>query len=198
MRALPRGLLEVCPYRELCCIRGGGDRGRGWWRSLRRLRGIVHASQRGRATRARIFVSHFPSLECTPRQQQLHAHRLHLGLLTFFPVCGVWGFDRTYLIEIDDWLPEVVALLVEISHTDLSEVTWMVLIHVGSVMMLSTCQTTSTGMLAVLSHTTVTGGDVSAAVEYVSTYSASRQFLFLVLSSPAHQQSKFVRQIPTG
>jgi hypothetical protein len=41
----------------------------------------------------------------------------------------------------------------------------MVFIHVGSVVMLSTCETSSTGMLAVLSYTTVTGGDVTAAVE---------------------------------
>jgi hypothetical protein len=58
----------------------------------------------------------------------------------------------------------VVALLVEVSHTDLSEVTRMVLIHVGSVVMLSTSKTSSTGMLAVLSYTTVTGGNVSAAM----------------------------------
>ena len=73
--------------------------------------------------------------------------------------------NSTYLVQVDNWLPEVVALLVEVSHTDLSEVTWMVLIHVGSVVMLSTCKTTSTGMLAVLSYTTVTGGNVSATVE---------------------------------
>jgi hypothetical protein len=51
----------------------------------------------------------------------------------------------------------MVALLVEIPHSDLSKVTWMVLIHVRSVVMLSTSKTTSTGMLAVLSYTTVTG-----------------------------------------
>ena len=78
------------------------------------------------------------------------------------------GVDKTYLIEIDNRLPEMVALLVEISHTDLSEVTWMVLIHVGTVVMLSSCQTTSTGMLSVLSYTTVTGGNVSAAVHLLA------------------------------
>jgi sulfur relay (sulfurtransferase) DsrC/TusE family protein len=72
--------------------------------------------------------------------------------------------DRTYLVEVDDWLPEVVLLLVEVSHTDLSEVTWMVLVHVRSVVMLTTSKTTSTGMLAVLSYTTFTGGNMTAAV----------------------------------
>lgn len=73
--------------------------------------------------------------------------------------------NQTYLIQVDDWLPEVVALLVEVSHTDLSEVTWMVLVHVGSVVMLTTSKTTTTWMLAVLSYTTVTGGNVSAAIK---------------------------------
>jgi hypothetical protein len=59
----------------------------------------------------------------------------------------------------------VVALLVEVSHTDLSEVTWVVLVHVGSVVMLATSKTTTTWMLAVLSYTTVTGGNVSATIE---------------------------------
>lgn len=58
----------------------------------------------------------------------------------------------------------MVALLVEIPHSDLSKVTGMVLVHVCSVVMLSTSQTTTTGMLAMLSYTTVTGRDVTAAV----------------------------------
>lgn len=59
----------------------------------------------------------------------------------------------------------------EVSHTDLSEVTRMVLVHVGSVVVLTTSKTTTTGMLAVLSYTTVTGGNVSAAVKQLSAYS---------------------------
>jgi hypothetical protein len=72
--------------------------------------------------------------------------------------------NRAYLIQVDDRLPEVVALLVEIPHSDLSKVTRMVLVHICSVVVLSTSKTSSTGMLAVLSYTTVTGGDVTAAV----------------------------------
>jgi hypothetical protein len=85
---------------------------------------------------------------------------LHISIVSVFD-----GSNWTYLIQVDNWLPEVVALLVEISHTDLSEVTWMVLVHVGSVVMLTTSKTTTTWMLAVLSYTTVTGGNVSAAVK---------------------------------
>lgn len=68
----------------------------------------------------------------------------------------------THLIKVDNWLPEVISLLMEVSHSDLSKVTRMVLIHVCSVMMLSTSKTSTTGMLAVLAYTTVTGGNVSA------------------------------------
>jgi len=66
------------------------------------------------------------------------------------------------LVKVDDWLPEVVLLLVEVSHTDLSEVTWMVLVHVGSVVVLTTSKTSTTGMLAVLTDTSVSGGNVTA------------------------------------
>jgi hypothetical protein len=86
----------------------------------------------------------------------------------------------SYLVKVDDWLPEVVLLFVEISHSDLSEVTWMVLIHVGSVVVLTTSKTTTTGMLAVLSYTTVSSGDVAAAVK--------RDILAIVfLQVPKHQ-----------
>jgi hypothetical protein len=44
----------------------------------------------------------------------------------------------------------------------------MVLVHVGSVVMLTTSKTSTTGMLAVLAYTTVTGRDMTAAVKIVS------------------------------
>jgi hypothetical protein len=78
--------------------------------------------------------------------------------------------SRTYLIQVDNWLPEVVALLVEIPHSDLSKVTRMVLVHVRTVVVLSTSETSTTGMLAVLSYTTVTGGDVAATIQRPSAY----------------------------
>jgi len=53
---------------------------------------------------------------------------------------------------------------VEVPHTDFTEVTGMVLVHVGAVVVLTTSKTTTTGMLAVLAYTTVTGGDVAATV----------------------------------
>jgi len=77
------------------------------------------------------------------------------------------GDEGPELVEVDNRLPEEIALLVEVPHTDLSEVTWMVFIHVGSVMMLSTSKTSSTGMLAMLSYTTTTGRDMPAMLARV-------------------------------
>jgi hypothetical protein len=78
-------------------------------------------------------------------------------------VTGLLGNERPELVEVDDGLPEVGLLLVEVSHTNLSEVTGMVLVHVGTVVVLTTSKTTTTGMLAVLSDTSLTGGNVAAA-----------------------------------
>ena len=50
----------------------------------------------------------------------------------------------------------------ELAHTNLSEVTRVKLVHEDAVVMLATCITATTRMLAVLSDTTVTGRDVSA------------------------------------
>jgi hypothetical protein len=53
----------------------------------------------------------------------------------------------------------------EISHANLSKVTGMVLVDVGSVMMLATSHTTTTWMLSVLAYTTMTGRDMAATRE---------------------------------
>lgn len=83
-----------------------------------------------------------------------------------------------YLVEVDDGLPEVVLLLVEVSHTNLSEVTGMVLVHVGTVVVLTTSKTTTTGMLAVLSDTSLTGGNVAAAEKQSQSISSSKYISF--------------------
>lgn len=58
----------------------------------------------------------------------------------------------------------MVLLLVEVPHTNLTEVTGMVLVDVGTVVVLTTSHTTTTGMLSVLADTTVTGRDVATAI----------------------------------
>jgi len=50
-------------------------------------------------------------------------------------------------------------------HSDLSKVTRMVLVHVRSVVMLTTSKTSTTGMLAVLAYTAVSGRDMAATVK---------------------------------
>jgi hypothetical protein len=70
---------------------------------------------------------------------------------------------ETYLVEVDDGLPELVLHLVEVAHADLSEVTGMVLVEVGTVVVLSTRHTATTGMLAVLAYSSFTCRDVAAA-----------------------------------
>lgn len=87
---------------------------------------------------------------------------------------------KKYLVEVDDGLPELVLLLVEVSHTDLTEVTGVVFVDVGSVVVLTTGHTTTTGMLAVLSDTTVTGRDVATAVEIVSILLLSMCFKYQI------------------
>lgn len=94
------------------------------------------------------------------------------------------GGSEIYLVEVDGGLPVVVALEVEVSHTNLTEVTRMVLVEVSTVVVLSkqlaislhfpfsmskksyltTGHTTTTGVLTVLSDTTVTGGDMTAVL----------------------------------
>ena len=68
-----------------------------------------------------------------------------------------------HLVQIDDWLPELILQFVEVSHAHFSKVTGMVFVEVCSMMMLSTCHTTATRMLSVLANAAVTGGDMATA-----------------------------------
>ena len=97
-----------------------------------------------------------------------------------------WGVAVSYLVDVDLGLPLVVPEEVEAPHTDLTEVTRVVLIEVcplhsetkfymsparvqqnrtnAPVVVLTTSETTTSGVLAVLSNTTVTGRDVAAVL----------------------------------
>ncbi|KAJ2241392.1 hypothetical protein GGH97_004303, partial [Coemansia sp. RSA 475] len=70
--------------------------------------------------------------------------------------------QRPQLVDVHHRAPQLVLGLVEVTLTDLTEVTRMVLIHVDAVVVLTTSETTTSGMLAVLADTAVTGGHVSA------------------------------------
>lgn len=69
-----------------------------------------------------------------------------------------------HLVNVDGGAVVVVAELVVVAHTDLTEVTRVVLVKVGTVVVLTTGKTTTSRMLPVLSDTTVTGRDVSAVL----------------------------------
>jgi hypothetical protein len=78
-----------------------------------------------------------------------------LGVLVLFT--NTFTSKSPDLVKVDDGTPVDVVLQVELTHTDLTKVTRMVLIHVNTVMMLTTSKTTTTRMLSVLADTTVTG-----------------------------------------
>jgi hypothetical protein len=96
------------------------------------------------------------------------------------------------LVDVDGGLPELVFGLVEVSHTNLTEVARVVLVEVGTkivsegtdlhchqayapMVVLTTSKTTTSGMLAVLADTTVTGWYVSAVLASVAE--TGRHFL---------------------
>lgn len=70
--------------------------------------------------------------------------------------------DRKDLVEVDRWAVGSVFQDVELTHTDLTEVTRVIFIHENSVVVLSSGVTATTRVLSVLSDTSVTGGDVSS------------------------------------
>lgn len=58
------------------------------------------------------------------------------------------GVVLPYLVDVDLGLPLVVPQKVEAPHTDLTKVTRVVLVEVGSVVVLTTGHTTTTGVLS--------------------------------------------------
>lgn len=90
----------------------------------------------------------------------LLSERLGVELLS-----GLRGEERVEFVEVDD-IP-LLTHVVEVSHTDLSEVTRMVLIHVDSVVVLTSGKTSTTWMLSVLTDSTVTGRDVTSVLSGV-------------------------------
>ena len=66
------------------------------------------------------------------------------------------------LVDVDGGAVAAVPQDVELAHTDLTEVTRMVLVHEDAVVVLTTGVTATTGMLAVLADTAVAHLDVTA------------------------------------
>jgi hypothetical protein len=70
---------------------------------------------------------------------------------------GKWFQESAHLVQIDDWLPEVVFLTMEVSHSDFSEISRMIFVHVYTVVVLTSSQTSTTWVFPVLADATVTG-----------------------------------------
>jgi len=87
----------------------------------------------------------------------------------------VLGDEGPDLVDVEGLAVEAILQLVEVSHTDLTEITRMVLVHVNSVMMLTTGKTATARMLAVLADTTVTTGNVTALLAVLAE--TSRHFV---------------------
>lgn len=67
------------------------------------------------------------------------------------------GDQRPQLVDVDDGAMEFVHGLVEVSHTDLTEVPGMVLVEENAMVVHTSSITATSRMLAVLAHTTVSG-----------------------------------------
>ena len=87
------------------------------------------------------------------------------GSLASSVLCGLvvtLPGDAEDLVEVDRWAVGSVLEDVELTHTDLTEVTRVIFIEQSSVVVLSSGVTATTGVLSVLSDTSVTGRDVSS------------------------------------
>lgn len=69
---------------------------------------------------------------------------------------GFFRSQRPELVQIDDGTVGSLLGDVEVTHTNLSKVTGMVSVQVGAVMVKTTGHTATSGMLTMLSNTTVT------------------------------------------
>lgn len=77
----------------------------------------------------------------------------HLGGAARQALALLGGHERPELVEVDDGAVRHVARHVEVAHADLAEVAGVVLVEVGAVVVLTTGETTTTGVLAVLACT---------------------------------------------
>jgi len=79
-------------------------------------------------------------------------------------LASLGGDKGPKLLNVESRSPLVVAEEVEVPHADLTEVTGMVLVQVGAVVVLTTGHTTTTRVLSVLADTSLTGGNMSAVL----------------------------------
>ena len=70
--------------------------------------------------------------------------------------------EAPHFVEVDGGAVELVLRLVEVPHTHLAEVARVILVEVDAVVVLASGITSTTWMLAVLTHSTVPGAHVAA------------------------------------
>jgi len=75
---------------------------------------------------------------------------------------GLLRNEGPNLLNVDGWAVISVASEMEMSHTNLTEITRVVLIEVDSVVMLTTGLTSTTWMLTMLTNTAVTHADMTS------------------------------------
>merc|ERR1719430_2879157 len=90
-------------------------------------------------------------------------HR-RLGSLSSILHPGLFRDEGPQLVNVNARLVQVgvVGVDVEVSHTDLSEISWMVFVEVNSVVMLTTGVSATSGVLPVLPDPTMSVGDMSS------------------------------------
>lgn len=93
------------------------------------------------------------------------------------------------LVEVDDRLVQRVAQQVVVTHTNLTEVTRVVPVEVGAVVVETTSKTTTTGVLAVLADTTVTSRNVATVLPGLSEVSRHLRMLAPRLKDKSQQDS---------
>jgi len=93
------------------------------------------------------------------------------------------------LVEVDRRAVGSVLQDMELAHTNLTEVTRVIFIHKNSVVMLSSGVTATTGVLSVLSDTSVTGGDVSSLLT-VLVASGRHDEVFIFLHLPRRVENE--------
>lgn len=100
--------------------------------------------------------------------------------------------QRPELFDVDDGAEELVAQLVEVSHSDLAEVTRMILVEQNAVVVHASGVTSASGMLAMLADSSVAGADVTSLLPVL--LESRRHFgaalplpLFSVSTSPLQQ-----------
>ncbi|KAI5407163.1 hypothetical protein KIW84_053422 [Lathyrus oleraceus] len=89
--------------------------------------------------------------------------------------------QRSEPVYVHNWGIEFVTKLVKVSHTNLTEITWMVLVEEDPVVVHASSVTATSGMLSVLSDTTVTGTDMTSLLPVLLESGCHLRLLLSVL-----------------